>query len=168
MKICSELTRVNEILSDKEFNKFIKEIEGLEQYRMLCHHNMEHFLAVARIGSILNLQEGTGIDRELIYAAALLHDIGRGQEYLTGVRHEKESARLAPDILQRAGFNGEEISAIISAISNHRNEEYAKDHPQTLDYYIYHADKLSRACFYCEASEQCSKRIEKRNLQITL
>ena len=38
---------------------------------------MVHFLDVARIGTIIALEEGLKIDREWIYAAALLHDCGK-------------------------------------------------------------------------------------------
>ena len=188
------LPRVNRILGDAEYLKYIHEIEELERDRIFCRHNMEHFLNVARIACLLDHEDsydasepedspdalkpedthdaskpagsrGTSSWAEIIYAAALLHDIGRGQEYLTGVRHEEESARLAPPIIRRAGFNDEEEGLIISAIANHRNKECPEGR---LDSIIYRADKLSRPCYYCKASQQCHKTDDKKNLELKI
>ncbi len=165
MNVMTELTRVNRILKDKEYQAYIRETEELEKDRIYCRHNMEHFLAVARIACILNIDEGSGIDRELIYAAALLHDIGRGHEYISGVRHEEESTRLAPSIIQRAGFDEDEEKIIISAIATHRDKECVKD-IGSLNSLIYRADKLSRTCYHCDAYDKCNKAPGKRNDEI--
>lgn len=188
------LPRVNRILGDEEYLKYIHEIEELERDRIFCRHNMEHFLNVARIACLLDHEDsydvskpvdshdalkpagspdtskpigshGTSSWAEIIYATALLHDIGRGQEYLTGVRHEEESARLAPPIIRRAGFNDEEEGLIISAIANHRNKECPEGR---LDSIIYRADKLSRPCYYCKASQLCHKTDDKKNLELKI
>lgn len=188
------LPRVNRILGDEEYLKYIHEIEELERDRIFCRHNMEHFLNVARIACLLDHEDsydvskpvdshdalkpagspdtskpigshGTSSWAEIIYAAALLHDIGRGHEYLTGVRHEEESARLAPPIIRRAEFNDEEEGLIISAIANHRNKECPEGR---LDSIIYRADKLSRPCYYCKASQLCHKTDDKKNLELKI
>ncbi len=170
------LPRVNRILRDEEYLKYIHEIEELEHDRIFCRHNMEHFLNVARIACLLDHEDSLDSSKtagahetsswaEIIYAAALLHDIGRGHEYLTGVRHEEESARLAPPIIRRAGFNDEEEGLIISAISNHRNKECPEGR---LDSIIYRADKLSRPCYYCKASQLCHKTDDKKNLELKI
>jgi putative nucleotidyltransferase with HDIG domain len=163
-----DMPRVDAILRDTEYLKYVRQIEELETDRIFCRHNMEHFLSVARIACILNMEEECGIDRELIYATALLHDIGRGQEYLTGVRHEEESARLAPDIIKRAGFTDEEEGVILSAIRTHRDADSACSDSKSLNALIYRADKLSRACFYCGAAGECSKDGFKRNLSLRI
>ena len=161
-----DMPRVDAILRDTEYLKYVRQIEELETDRIFCRHNMEHFLSVARIACIINMEEECGIDRELIYAAALLHDIGRGQEYLTGVRHEEESARLAPGIIQRVGFADKEEADIVSAIRTHRDADSACREMNSLNALIYRADKLSRSCFYCPASDECRKDGYKRNLSI--
>ena len=38
---------------------------------------MRHFLDVARLAWIAGLEQGLGLDKEIVYAAALLHDIGK-------------------------------------------------------------------------------------------
>ena len=64
---------------------------------------MVHFLDVARIGTIIALEEGLELDREWIYAAALLHDCGKHEQYENGTPHEQASARIAPEILKDCG-----------------------------------------------------------------
>ncbi len=63
-----------------------------EEGRRFCHHDMGHFLDVARLAMIFNLQQGLSVSKEMIYAAALLHDIGRWNSMRTGTdtfRHLK-------------------------------------------------------------------------------
>lgn len=85
---------------------------------------MDHLLDVCRISWILNLEEGLLIDKERIYAAALLHDIGRWVEYETGQDHAMASGELAEDILDRCGFSGNEKADIIEAIKSHRKTTF--------------------------------------------
>ena len=73
---------------------------------------MVHFLDVARIGTIIALEEGLELDREWIYAAALLHDCGKHEQYENGTPHEQASARIAPDILEDCGFDDKETYCI--------------------------------------------------------
>ena len=96
--------------------------------------------------------------------AALLHDIGRWQEYENGVRHELASAQLAPNILEECGFSEDEIEKIVYAIMNHRNKEIAED--ISLAGFIYRADKKSRPCYFCEAESECDWSVTKKNLEI--
>ena len=93
----------------------------------LLRHSMVHFLDVARIGTIIALEEGLKINREWIYAAALLHDCGKHEQYENGIPHEQASARIAPEILKACGFNDEETGVIVTAISRHRDPEAAKE-----------------------------------------
>ncbi len=160
------LVRVNRILADIEYIGLVNQIENLERERIYCLHGFEHFLSVARIATILNSKLEYNVNRELIYAAALLHDIGRVEEYRNGIRHELASAEMVVGILGRTGFTKEEIEAIRSAIANHRNETEADKTP--LDELIYKADKLSRNCFFCNVAATCSKASCKRNLELVV
>lgn len=125
---------------------------------------MGHFLDVARIGMILNLQEGLGIPAELLYGAALLHDIGRHEQYETGIPHEEAGARIAPGILAECGYTAEEIREIEEAIALHRDSGTEKR--ADLAGVLYRADKASRACFACQASSQCNWKAVKKNQEI--
>ncbi len=44
-----------------------------------CRHGLEHLLDVARISYIQVLEDGLDYDENVLYAAALLHDIGKGR-----------------------------------------------------------------------------------------
>ena len=155
------MQRINEILNQDSYREYLKRNEEAERERKFCHHDMGHFLDVARIASIINLEEDYGLSGELIYAAALLHDIGRWQQYEDGTPHEKASAVLAPDILVKCGFNKEESELIVTAISRHRDSEIKED--KDLNGLLYRADKLSRPCFACKAEKDCNWKNEKKN-----
>lgn len=135
-----------------------------EEGRRFCHHDMGHFLDVARLAMIFNLQEGLPLQEEMIYAAALLHDIGRWRQYEDGTPHEKASALLAPEILAESGFTEEEAGQILTAILDHRNAAVRQD--RTLSGILYRADKMSRSCFCCEAEAECDWKGDKKNLAL--
>ncbi len=159
-------SRIQSIISNREYNKYIENNNSYEKERMFCKHNIEHFLDVARIALILSMKEKLEIDEELIYAAALLHDIGRHIQYEDGRDHAIVSAGLALPILEESGFFEDEISDIIRAIKNHRNSMTADQ--KDLSGLIYRADKLSRACYACEAQLQCNWKDDKKNLNLIL
>ena len=154
------MERVNKILQHDLYQKYLEKNKMAEENRRFCHHDMEHFLDVARLAMIFNLQQGLAIQQELIYGAALLHDIGRWQQYEDGTPHEKASALLAPEILTDCGFTAEETAQIISAISSHRDEK-VKGEPN-LNGILYRADKMSRSCFCCEMEKECDWKGERR------
>ena len=72
---------------------------------------------------IQNLEEGLGIRREVLYAAALLHDIGKALQYKERIPHEIASAEIAGTILNDLGdeFSKEEKASILQAIRGHRS-----------------------------------------------
>ena len=156
------MERVNRILRHEAFRAHLQKNEAAEEDRIFCRHNMGHFLDVARIAMIFNLQEDLRIPQDMIYGAALLHDIGR--QYATGTPHEAASARIAPAILEDCGYMPEEIDCIVEAIALHRDSETAKR--ADLAGILYRADKASRVCYACKASEQCSWKEDRKNLEI--
>lgn len=158
------MKRIDKILSHNAFLTHLHENNAAEAKRRFCRHDMEHFLDVARIGCIINLEEGLGIDRELIYAAALLHDLGKHVQYESGKPHELASGEIAPEILADCNFDEKEAGVILSAILSHRNADVAKR--RDLSGVLYRADKASRACFACTAENDCSWKGDKKNLTI--
>lgn len=158
------MERVNRILRHEAFREHLRKNEAAEADRIFCRHNMGHFLDVARIAMIFNLQEDLRIPQDMIYGAALLHDIGRHEQYTEGTPHEMASARIAPAILEDCGYMPEEIDCIVEAIALHRDSETAGR--ADLAGILYRADKASRACFACKASEQCSWKGDRKNLEI--
>jgi len=155
------MERVNRIIKHELFLENVRKNEEAEVDRHFCRHNMSHFLDVARIGQIMNLEEDLGLDHELVYAAALLHDIGRHDQYETGIPHEQASALRAPQILKDCGFTEKETERIVSAIRKHRDQAVAGE--TSLEGLLYRADKASRACFSCQAQAQCNWKGDKKN-----
>ena len=102
----------NRILQHSVYRECYEKIVQCEKDRIFCHHDMVHFLDVARLAEIFNLQEDLQISKKLVYGAALLHDIGRFEQYLEGIPHEEASARIAPSILRECGYLSEVIDTV--------------------------------------------------------
>ena len=158
------MKRIQDIFTHPLYQEQLSLLMDAEKDRIFCRHTVEHFLDVARIGTIIALEEGLKINREWIYAAALLHDCGKHEQYENGIPHEQASARIAPEILKACGFNDEETGVIVTAISRHRDPEAAKE--KNLNGILYRADKASRACFACDAEKDCNWKDGKKNLTI--
>lgn len=158
------MDRIDKILNHDLFLYHLQKNREAEAGRKFCRHDMVHFLDVARIGEIINLESGLGIPRDWIYAAALLHDTGKHIQYEKGTPHELASAEIAPQILRDCGFNDSETGVIVSAIRSHRDADIAQE--ADLRGILYRADKASRACFACEAESECSWKGDKKNLSI--
>lgn len=158
------MDRIDKILKHDLFMKYLEENRAAEAERCFCRHDMAHFLDVARIGMILNLKEQQGIKEEIIYAAGLLHDIGKHLQYSRGIPHQQASAELALGILKDCGFDPNETSVIIEAILAHRDMGSAS--AGGLTGMLYRADKASRPCFSCEAEKECNWKDNQKNLTI--
>ena len=107
------MDRINQILHHPLFITYMETNATKEKGRSFCRHNMEHVMDVARIAYILNIEEAHQVSKDMIYAAALLHDIGRHVQYETGEKHVFVSARLAPEILRDCGFEEDEIIKLV-------------------------------------------------------
>lgn len=156
------MNKVNEIIRNESYLKALEEIEKLEKERIFCKHNMEHFLSVARIMEIENCKRKLGFAEEILYAAALLHDIGRHLEYQENIPHEKASYELAKTILADTAFTKNEKEKILKAIASHRNQEESEK--DSLAKLLYKSDKKSRPCFTCPAKAECNWPDSKKNL----
>lgn len=154
------MKRIEQIMEHSIYKEKQNRIDELEQERIYCKHGLEHALDVARIMYIHVLKEKLSFDQEIIYATALLHDIGRCDQYEREVLHHIASAQLAKQILLDCDFDSEEITLITSAISSHRKDSGQKG---SLDALLYDADKMSRPCYRCCAVESCKWSKEKRN-----
>lgn len=138
------MATVNHPLFVKEYNK----ISESEKDRQFCRHDMNHLTDVARIAYILSMERNLSLNKELIYAAAYLHDIGRCYE-----NHEIASAKIAKEILSKTGFTSEENDMICDAILQHRR---GAETTSELSDILHEADKLSRRCFECQSYEECN------------
>ena len=141
------MDRVNNILKNEEFCTRLAHIRDMERDRVYCRHGIDHLLSVARIMYIESMERGIDIDRDVLYATALLHDIGRSE---SSEFHDSESAKIAVHILDVAGYSQGEILDITRAIGEHRGESTS-----VLSYLLHRADKSSRECYMCEARSTC-------------
>lgn len=158
------MERVNRIWEHPLYRRAYEQIQTCERNREFCGHCAEHFLSVARLMWIYNLEDGTGLSRECVYGAALLHDIGRHLQYLQGIPHQEASAELAEKILPDCGFTPEETKEILEAVRAHRLPKIREE--KSLRGYLYRADKQSRLCLACPAEPACDWPEEKKNLKI--
>lgn len=158
------MERINKIIKHKLFLYHLEQNNAAEADRRFCRHNIVHFLDVARIGEIINLEEHMGLERELVYAAALLHDMGKHIQYEEGTPHEEAGAKIAPSILKDCAFSDTEINIITDAIFHHRDQDIKNE--RSLRGILYRADKASRTCFFCDAEGDCNWKGEKKNLTV--
>ena len=158
-RIPENMIRVDRILNHPEFKESMRMIRILEKERIFCCHGMEHLLDVARIAYIANLEAGLGLKKDVVYAAGLLHDVGKYLQYQHGTPHHVTSAGIGQKILDDAGYVKDEQDKIIQAILNHREAKALEG--DDLSRILYQADKLSRACYACEASKECNWSEEK-------
>ena len=75
------MRRVNAVINHWVYQDYYKRIEKIEKDRIFCCHQMIHLLDVARIAYITNLEQNLGFDKEVIYTAAVLHDIGKSFDH---------------------------------------------------------------------------------------
>jgi len=157
------VNRVDNIAADKEYRECLRRIAAYEKEREFCLHDYGHFLDVARLACIISMEEGLSLPKPLIYAAALLHDIGRADEYESGRPHDEMSVKRAGPILERSGFSPDEAGLIVDAIGQHHDKAKEKS---SLGELLYRADKKSRPCYICNAYEKCKWSSEKKNRNV--
>ena len=157
------MERVNKLFNLPEYQEAQKIIDEHEIDRVFCHHDHQHSLDVARLMYIFCKESGAAFDMELMYAAALMHDIGRALQYTDAVPHHTAGADLAGQWLPKCGFTEEETEAVVEAVMDHR--QIYQEGP-TLKTLLYAADKASRPCYACKARHMCNWSEEKMNLEL--
>lgn len=174
------MERIAAIAESELFTRCLAGIEAAEVDRVFCRHGLPHLLDVARIAWILNLERGCGLRRDVVYAAALLHDIGRVAQYQTGEPHDEAGTRVAAEVLdalpESLRFSGTDRAAILYAVGGHRGplagrEGDAHEGLATADALarlIKEADGRSRTCFACAARGACYWSEERKNLSIDI
>lgn len=167
LKNLNLLTITNKILSNPHYLQELALLQSLEQDRIFCKHDMTHFLDVARITLLLCQQEQLPADPDVIYAAALLHDIGRVEEYQKQIPHELASIRKAEAILQEISCEVSKQEEILELIRHHRGSGNSENFKK-LAFLFYRADKASRLCFCCPASAECNWSEEKKNKSLEI
>lgn len=157
------MERIDQIMKHPLYQFNQRRIEEVEKDRFFCRHGREHALDVARILYIQVLEKGLPIKKDVIYGAALLHDIGRWEQYEKQIPHHEAGAAIAADILAECDYTDEEITLITDAIRAHQVSSGEGDSFSGL---LYKADKYSRACYRCKASKECYWEDSKKNKAI--
>lgn len=168
------MKRVNEIYNHPIFQEKFCALQEAEKDRLFCKHTLEHFIDVARLMYLLALEQELVVSKEVIYALALMHDIGRIDQSEKGIPHEQAGADLCDVILPDCGFTKAETETIKAAILQHRNRNQnqnqdknaASDEKNPYQKLLYRADKKSRNCFACKMQKECNWDVEKMNLKI--
>ena len=161
------MDRINRILEHPIFIECLRLNEMAEADRCFCHHDIEHLCAVARIAMLLNLAEGLGLKKDIVYAAAFLHDCGRYKQYENGIPHNEAGAEIAEKILSECGYTVEEKALITVAIRTHRGSSN-NSRESALEDILYRADKMSRNCSFCKAYDKCNWPEELKGRPFTL
>lgn len=174
---------VGKILNNHIFKRELERIYEYEKNRIYCHHDLEHLFSVCRIAYIYVLENYMGVisteDRirlkDNIYAAGLLHDIGRAREYETGVDHDRAGMALAREILVECNMSENDVEWVLQIIGTHRGSKgdnlfeksNLKDtllqNSDIMSEAIGFADRKSRNCFCCQAASTCKWPKEKKN-----
>lgn len=155
------MERFQKIVWNDEFKKRYEKLQELEKDRKFCGHDMEHFLAVARICYLMVLEKNIPVSKDVVYGAAFLHDLGRADQYEKGISHEVAGAELAGEILAQCGYGREEIDFIVDTILAHRRMDQTGS--EGFAELFYRADKLSRDCIHCPVRDLCYWPEERKN-----
>jgi uncharacterized protein len=100
-------------------------------------HGFDHVLRVWRLAERIGREEGA--DLEILQGAALLHDVGRAEQVLTGADHAAVGAARAREIL--AGQPPEKVERVARCIAEHRFR--VESPPSSLEAQVlFDADKL--------------------------
>lgn len=150
------ISRVNQILQHKLYEEYCEKNRLAEAQRIYCRHGSDHGLSVARVAYIYFLErKEISLSKEIIYAAGILHDIGRWLEYESQEDHAIASARLAAPILRDSGFSEQEVDIILRGILEHRLQP--SEAPSILGQALALADDWARECINCESKTSCYK-----------
>ena len=151
------MKRIEMLLRDPLYHDYMERNINEERNLKYCRHDLHHHTDVARIAYILVLENndlgyfvmeanlsGRLAAKELIYAAGLLHDIGKWKEYQMGVDHASMD-QIGARHLTRIHFNENEIK---SSVGYYEHRNISRD-MSFLGERIHRADNLSRVCSQC-------------------
>jgi putative nucleotidyltransferase with HDIG domain len=147
-----ELT--DKILGNGRYWQWLRRNASCEQDRSFCIHDFQHALDVARVAYLLVLERSLPLEKDLVYATALLHDVAKWKQYEQGTDHAVEGAVLAGQLLAEIGAEPQTRQAIMDAISTHRDAHGTKS---SLGAVLYESDKKCRPCVACPEIGRCKR-----------
>ncbi len=153
------MDKIQGIINHPIFIESVNKIAEMEANRLYCKHDRKHFTTVIEIMIKINMEQDLAYTNEQIYAAGLLHDIGKCVQYETGEPHQYAGKKIAENIMIDVGYDRTDISLVLKAIEEHSGWIKREGFSELLR----SADKLSRQCFECNVSEQCKWPLEMRN-----
>ncbi|AEV28817.1 putative domain HDIG-containing protein [Sphaerochaeta pleomorpha str. Grapes] len=145
---------VEKILAHPQFWAYLELNAEAEKDRVYCKHDYQHALDVARVAYCIVLERHLSIDKDLLYATALLHDIAKWKQYALGSDHAEEGAVLAGQILSDIGLDKDTTASILCAIRTHRAKDGEKS---LLGEVLYESDKACRPCISCKSLKGCKR-----------
>ena len=60
------MENINKIINNNLYKESLENLKKYEEDRKFCNHTIEHFIDVARIASILVLEENINVSKEVI------------------------------------------------------------------------------------------------------
>lgn len=125
------------------------EMKQIEEYAHALHkevemtHNLEHVSKVVEIG--LEIAEKIGARKDIVKAAALLHDIGysrlRTKDEFIREDHAKISTEMAKEFLIKIGLQAAIVSDVCECIYHHSSSR-SKETRLIESYCLHDADKI--------------------------
>ena len=162
------MERIKLLQQDAAFTALLDAIERAEADRIYCRHGLSHMLDTARIAWIMALEDGIRLKKDVVYAAALLHDLGRAKQHSVQEDHDTAALADCECMLRRAGFADDETGAILEAIRDHGDKTTPDSALPALSMLLRRADNLSRNCWHCSAAGECYWPRERRNHHISM
>lgn len=160
-----DMKYVERLMLSQTFLDIRKQLDKQEQTRAFCKHGLDHSLDVARIAQLMNLEFGFLQDKEEIYLSALLHDLGRVEEYERGIQHQKAGYEIARKLLGEIQYPLHLWEPVLQRVLEHRHLNICNEEI-TADNFFWFADKRSRNCFVCQQSQDCNWKTEKKTKTI--
>ena len=161
----TRMQRIAKLQQDSDFQSLLNRIDEGERDRIFCRHGLAHLLNVARIAWIEALERRLPLEKPVVYAAALLHDLGRAFDR---DNHDTAALDIGRDILIRSGFDAPDIASILQAVAAHGDKRTPDGQLPPLCAVIRRADGLSRPCYACAAAKECYWPDARRNHRITV
>lgn len=133
------LIMFDDVAGDERFKRIIE--EAMKFYKH-SHHDASHVERVYNMSLRLAREIEQQVDLDVLRAAAILHDIARFMEDEGIIEdHAAEGAKLAREILRRAGFPEDKIEKVAYCIEVHRFKNNVR--PETIEAQILQdADRL--------------------------
>ncbi|WP_131737391.1 HD domain-containing protein [Actinomadura roseirufa] len=91
----------------------------------LAHHSVRAYLFGRALGELRGLHPGADYNDEMLFLAAVMHDIGLTEDGDGDQRFELDGADLAADFLRASGVDESDIQSVWEAIALHTSRGLA-------------------------------------------